>query len=378
VLDNLRKPINSSERQKRIAGKSEKELIPYYGATGQVGWIDSFITDSGYILVGEDGAPFLDLFKDKAYKIKGKTWVNNHAHILEGKKNLILNDFVLHYLNSINYREFVNGTTRLKLTKSNLTDIPFVVPPLSEQHAIVSAIEELLSDLENGKQQLQLAQKQLKVYRQSLLKWAFESKELIPFEKFIDSSQNGLSKRTGTKGKEYKVLRLADITNNIIDNKSPRKIIMDENEVAKYQIKKDDLICVRVNGSKDLVGKLIHVSSKDEIENWAFCDHFIRFSMNHQKAYSRFFHFYFSTVKVRKYIHDNMVTSAGQNTVSQGTIKNVPVPNCPLQEQQIILEELECKFDVCDIIEETISNSLQQAETLRHSILKKAFEGRLV
>src|SRR5690242_20363678 len=115
VLDNLRKPINSSERQKRIANKSTNELFPYYGATGQVGWIDNFITSGEYVLVGEDGAPFLDNFKEKAYKIKGKTWVNNHAHILKQKEGITINDFILHYLNSINYRQYVNGTTRLKL-----------------------------------------------------------------------------------------------------------------------------------------------------------------------------------------------------------------------------------------------------------------------
>src|SRR5688572_21297788 len=86
VLDNLRKPINSEERQKRISGKQQKELYPYYGATGQVGWIDEYLTDGEFILVGEDGAPFLELNKNKAYKIQGKTWVNNHAHILRAKR----------------------------------------------------------------------------------------------------------------------------------------------------------------------------------------------------------------------------------------------------------------------------------------------------
>ena len=90
ILDNLRKPINSTERQQRILGKNQKDLFPYYGATGQVGWIDNFITNGDYILVGEDGAPFLDLFKEKAYKISGKTWVNNHAHVLKGKKEKVL------------------------------------------------------------------------------------------------------------------------------------------------------------------------------------------------------------------------------------------------------------------------------------------------
>jgi type I restriction enzyme S subunit len=103
VLDNLRKPINSDEREKRIADKKENELYPYYGATGQVGWIDDFITDGEYVLVGEDGAPFLDFYKPKAYIIKGKTWVNNHAHILRFKEGLTTNAFILHFLNHFNY-----------------------------------------------------------------------------------------------------------------------------------------------------------------------------------------------------------------------------------------------------------------------------------
>jgi type I restriction enzyme S subunit len=270
------------------------------------------------------------------------------------------------------------GGAQPNISQGILRNLGIPIPPFKEQQAIVAKIEELLSELENGKQQLLTAEQQLKVYRQSLLKWAFEGKELSPFEDFIDTSQNGLSKRTGTTGEEYKVLRLADITNNMIENSSPRKIVMDENEIEKYKIKNDDLICIRVNGSKDLVGKLVHVSTQNEKDNWAFCDHFIRFRLNPTKAFSKYFHYYFSTVIVRKYIHDNMVTSAGQNTVSQGTIKNVPVPVCSLKEQQLIVSELESKLTVCDKIEETINQSLLQAETLRQSILKKAFEGKLV
>ncbi|GEM_PF-3650427 len=94
----------------------------------------------------------------------------------------------------------------LNLTHTRFKKLIIPIPPLLEQVAIVAKIEELLSDLENGKQQLQTAQQQLKVYRQSLLKWAFEGKELLPFEEFVESAQNGLSKRTGTNGEEYKVL----------------------------------------------------------------------------------------------------------------------------------------------------------------------------
>jgi type I restriction enzyme S subunit len=115
VLDRLRKPINSKERDKRIEGKKESELFPYYGATGQVGFIDDYLTDGEFVLIGEDGAPFLDFSKDIAYLIKGKTWVNNHAHILNSYFD---NKYLLHYLNQFNFYGYVSGTTRLKLTQS--------------------------------------------------------------------------------------------------------------------------------------------------------------------------------------------------------------------------------------------------------------------
>ena len=68
----MRSPINKEERAKRIAGKPAAELYPYYGATGQVGVIDGYLTDGEYVLLGEDGAPFLDAFATKAYLISGK------------------------------------------------------------------------------------------------------------------------------------------------------------------------------------------------------------------------------------------------------------------------------------------------------------------
>ena len=98
IFDNLRKPINHSEREKRLL--NSKIIYPYYGATGQVGSIDDYIFDGEYVLLGEDGAPFLDKFAVKAYLIVGKSWVNNHVHVLKSKSN---NKFLMYYLNWIDY-----------------------------------------------------------------------------------------------------------------------------------------------------------------------------------------------------------------------------------------------------------------------------------
>ena len=165
--------MNKDERSQRIAGKSVGDLYPYYGATGQVGLIDDFIFDGEHILLGEDGAPFLDPFKDKAYLVNGKFWVNNHAHILS---SIISNKYVLHYLNQIDYSEHVTGTTRLKLTQGAVRRLPIVVAPTDEQHRIVVKIEELYSELDRGVESLKTAREQLKIYRQAVLKHAFEGK----------------------------------------------------------------------------------------------------------------------------------------------------------------------------------------------------------
>lgn len=143
-LDKFRKPINATERSKR------EGYIPYYGATGQVGWIDDYLLDEEVVLVGEDGAPFFDLLKNKAYIIEGKSWVNNHAHILKSKFGSFSNKYLMHYLNIFDYNGYVNGTTRLKLTQKKMLEIPIPIPPLAEQERIVNCIESLFDKVDKA------------------------------------------------------------------------------------------------------------------------------------------------------------------------------------------------------------------------------------
>jgi len=142
IQDNKRCPIKTEERNKRSKGKSI--LYPYYGATGIAGYIDDFLLDGKYILLGEDGAPFLDKYAKKAYETKGKIWVNNHVHILEPQINF---SYLLHYLNTVDYSYYVKGTTRLKLTQSDMSSIKVLLPPLSEQQRIATKIEEIFAVL---------------------------------------------------------------------------------------------------------------------------------------------------------------------------------------------------------------------------------------
>lgn len=166
ILDNLRKPISGIEREKRIENKMQEELYPYYGATGLVGWIDDFLIDDEYVLIGEDGAPFFDKSKDIAYLIRGKSWVNNHVHILKAKPKLADDKYILHYLNSFNdFGGYVNGTTRLKLNKGQLERIPIHLPPLEEQKQIAA----LFQSIETAIELVDGQEKNLKALQKSLV-----------------------------------------------------------------------------------------------------------------------------------------------------------------------------------------------------------------
>ncbi len=174
ILDNRRVPINAEERELR------QGPIPYYGATGQVGWIDDFLFDEELVLLGEDGAPFLDSSKAKAYMIKGKSWVNNHAHVLRGKLGLS-NRFLLHQLNIVDYHPHVSGSTRLKLPQAPMREIELKVAPQAEQDRIVAEIEKQFTRLDDAVAALKRVQANLKRYRASVLKAACEGR-LVPTE----------------------------------------------------------------------------------------------------------------------------------------------------------------------------------------------------
>ena len=179
ILDSQRVPINAKERATKIIGKPESELYPYYGATGQVGWIDDYLFDEELVLLGEDGAPFLDFLKDTAYLIKGKSWVNNHAHVLKAKLKFSSNQFLCHYLNTFDYHGYLTGTTRLKLNQSAMRKIPVPLPPLPEQQHILAEIECCFSIANKAETTIAAELKRAERLRQSILKQAFYGK-LVP------------------------------------------------------------------------------------------------------------------------------------------------------------------------------------------------------
>ncbi|MCR8744270.1 restriction endonuclease subunit S [Romboutsia lituseburensis] len=132
-LDGLRKPV---KEQNRVPGP-----YPYYGANGIQGSIDSYIFDEELVLLAEDGGHFGSKEKPIAYMIEGKSWVNNHAHVLRANKGIITTKYLCKALSFYNVMKYVTGSTRLKLTKGAAEKIILKVPPLEEQERIVSILE---------------------------------------------------------------------------------------------------------------------------------------------------------------------------------------------------------------------------------------------
>ncbi len=296
-------------------------------------------------------------------------------------ENEALESKFLYYFLLYNRRKLVEqgaGGAQPNISQTILKNLPIVVAPLPEQRAIVARIEELFSELDHSISSFKAAKAKLEIYRQAVFKKAFEGHNEIRFEGIVDSSQNGLAKRKGLEGLEIKVLRLADIKNLIIDSSAPRTIILDRKELERYKLFKGDLVAIRVNGSKDLVGRFVLVNEREEFDLWAYCDHFIRFALDKTKCISKFYFYFFQLPRVRKFINHNMVSSAGQNTVSQGTLKSINVPLIPIEDQVLIVQEIETRLSVSDKLAETIEINLKKSEALRQSILKKAFEGKLL
>ncbi len=168
-LDNKRKPINKEERKKR------KGEIPYFGANGQVGWIDDFIFDEPLVCVVEDET-FTGREMPFSYKIVGKTWVNNHAHVLKPKGDLNI-DFLNYQLYYYPFLRLTTGTTgRKKLTKNALSNAPIKICSMKEQIMIVNEIETRLSVADKTAESITQSLQQAETLRQSILKKAFEGK----------------------------------------------------------------------------------------------------------------------------------------------------------------------------------------------------------
>ena len=366
ILDSYRKPVNSKERLNLIKGKPLDELFPYYGATGQVGWIDSFLTDGEYILLGEDGAPFLNPYAEKAYIVHGKTWVNYHAHILHSNTN---NEFLCYYLNYFNYKKYVSGTTRLKLTQAQMRKIPIPNIPSDEQSRIVAHIKELFSELDKAVDTLKTTKEQLEVYRQVVLKDEFSRvSKYAPLGNVATSRLGKMLDKQKNTGTPKKYLRNINVRWFSFDLADLQEMKIEETEFEKYTIKKDDLvICEGGEPGRCAVWE------KNETIYFQKALHRVRFTVESEpRLYMYYIWFMTNTGALNKFY-----TGTGIKHLTGQSLEKVLVPVIDIKIQQKLLASIELRLSVYDSVEKIVDTALAQAGAMRQNILKQAFEGKI-
>jgi type I restriction enzyme S subunit len=168
-LDSKRIPITKNQRK---SGD-----IPYYGASGIVDYVADFIFDEDLLCVSEDGANLLARTYPIAFSISGKTWVNNHTHILRFP-SIVTQKFVETYINSIRIDDYVSGMAQPKLNQAMLNKIPIPLPPLKEQQTIVSQLDALRAETQKLESVYQKKIADLEELKKSILSKAFKG-ELI-------------------------------------------------------------------------------------------------------------------------------------------------------------------------------------------------------
>jgi len=323
-------------------------------------------------------------------QIKEETIPVSSAFTILRNQKLLFDSFAFYFFAWNN--EFHNylgnncsGSLYPTVSESILTDYKILIPPYKEQKLIVSKIEELFSELESGKQQLLTAQQQLKVYRQSLLKWAFEGKltnknvkkgELpsgwkktqlgnlseMCLGKMLDKKKN--------KGDFQPYLRNISVRWGQFDLSDLEEMRFEPHEEERYSLKKGDLIvCEGGEPGRCAIWK-------GEIPNMKIQKALHRVRVNELLSEVYLFHFMYYSAKSG--LLEQYFTGTTIKHLTGRELKKIEIPLPPKKEQLLIVDELESKLTVCDKIEETIYQSLKQAETLRQSILKKAFEGKLV
>jgi type I restriction enzyme, S subunit len=366
ILDNRRKPINGKERQGRTGD------IPYYGATGQVGWIDKSIFDEELVLLGEDGAPFLDGTKDKAYSVSGPSWVNNHAHVLRGKPTL-LNRFLLHQLNSLDYRPYVNGTTRLKLAQGPMKQIPLLVPPLPTQHRIVAEIEEKLSCLDAAQSALLRAQANLKRYKASVIAQtchAFDT-ELPAGWQWKTLPELGTLGRGKSKHRPRDDQRLYDGPYPFIQTGEVRhsngRIKVYEKTYSEFGLAQSKLwpvgtLCITIAANIAETGILEFPS--------CFPDSVVGFCAEGQPLLVEYVELY---IRSMKEVLERLAPATAQKNINLDLLSKVRVAVPSQADLPKVMAEAERRLSVIDRTEQTLRTQLERAKRLRQSILQQAF-----
>ena len=292
--------------------------------------------------------------------------------------------YVMYMINSPQFRreikKYESGTTRKRISRKNLDKIEFNIPSLSEQEQIVAQIDEQFSQLDRGVETLRKIKQQLAMYRQAVLKEAFEGD--IPRVRLgeIARTLSGYafkSKKYSEDG-EYVVVKIGNVKEFHFDfsRDFTKTTEVDDSILDRYLLQKGDCL-ITLTGSR---GKRDYgyVAMIENQTNFLLNQRVAALRFDPEAAVPKFYQYYLSSPDYRNQFFSYETGNVGQGNVGMKALSE-PMVACPIiKEQQKIISTIERKLSVCDSIEQTVDTALQQAEAMRQSILKKAFDGGLL
>ena len=312
----------------------------------------------------------------------GDAWLNQHIF------RVVPNDgidkmYLYYYLCSVVAELYskTHGSGMVHITKGPFMATQIPVPPIDEQKSIVARIEELFSELDNGVETLRKTKQQLAVYRQAVLKDAFgrAGEKEFPLKQIIEKPRYGTSKKCSYDTDEHTipVYRIPNINyqQGTISHDDLKYATFTQDEFDSLRLCEGDILIIRSNGSVSLVGRSAVVTEEDT--HGLFAGYLMRLRIKDGvEILPQYLNLYLNTHYARWQIEQMAKSTSGVNNINSDEICRINLPVCDVELQEEIIQEIESRLSVCDSIEKTVDTALQQAEAMRQSILKQAFEGQ--
>jgi type I restriction enzyme, S subunit len=358
-LDSRRRPVTESDRR--------PGPYPYFGANGQLGTIDDFIFDEAIVLLAEDGGHFDDPDRGIAYRISGKTWVNNHAHVLRPTSAIDLG-FLCRVLENYDLTPFVTGTTRGKLTKAGAEKIPIPLPPLEEQRRIAAILDAAEALREKRRQSLA----KLDTLTQSVFLDIFGDPVANPKEwekKPVGEIGRVITGNTPPRGKpEYYGNEIEWVKSDNLN--TPQAYITKAQEMLS---KEGKLISRTVPAGSILVTCI--AGSPSCIGNAAITDREVAFNqqINALVPKQADFRFLFAHIVVGKRLIQEASTAGMKGMVSKSRFEKIRLMYPPLNLQRTFA----AAFDKIEDLKTAQRSSLEKLDELFRSLQHRAFRGEL-
>lgn len=286
--------------------------------------------------------------------------------ILTANTELVLPKYIFYRMQIIN----IDHSTHKRYWIQHYSKLKIQIPAVSVQEKIVQKIEELFSELDKSVETLQTIKQQLAVYRQAVLKEAFEEiTHYVHFGSCIDSRLGKMLDKEKNTGSFCKYLRNINVRWFSFDLSDLLEMKIENSEMDKYTISKGDLVICE--GGEP--GRCA-VWTKDESICYQKALHRVRFT-DGSNPYFYMYYLWFAaqTGKLKEYY-----TGTGIKHLTGQSLVKISVPTVERKQQDQIVKMIDSHLSVCDSIDQTLDTALSQAEAMRQSILKKAFEGGLI